>query len=99
MIIKNETKLEKVKKFLDENNIKYSEPKHKGRKGHSDLVLSELCIFIKISGDDDAKFFNRHKYYYPIFIRDNETPKFVLEKVQNNYHQVYERKAGKITEC
>ena len=47
------------------------------------IVLSELCIFIKISGDDDAKFFNRHKYYYPIFIRDNETPKFVLEKVQN----------------
>ena len=47
--MKNETKLEKVKKFLDENNIKYSEPKHKGRKGHSDLVLSELCIFILIS--------------------------------------------------
>lgn len=30
--MKNETKLEKVKKFIDENNIKYSEPKHKEQK-------------------------------------------------------------------
>lgn len=80
--MKNETKLEKVKKFLDENNIEYSESKHKGERGHSDLVLWKYRIFIKLSGDDDDEFFERHKKKFPIFIRDGETPKFVLEKVQ-----------------
>lgn len=82
--MKNETKLEKVKKFLDENNIEYVIPKNAGEKGHSDLFLPSFRIFIKLHGDDDELFYKKHHVgVWPIFIRDDETPKFVLEKVQN----------------
>lgn len=82
--MKNETKLEKVKKFLDENNIEYVIPKNAGEKGHSDLFLPSFRIFIKLHGEDDELFYKTHHVgVYPIFIRDDETPKFVLEKVQN----------------
>lgn len=36
--MKNETKLNRVKEFLDGNNIKYVTPKNAGKKGHSDLL-------------------------------------------------------------
>jgi len=82
--MKNETKLKKVKEFLDENNIKYKTSKNTGKAGHSDLVLPSFRIFIKLQGEDDALFYeNHHIGVYPIFVRDGETPKFVLEKVQN----------------
>lgn len=94
--MKNTTKLEKVKKFLDENGIKWHEPKKKGKRGHSDLVLPDFRIYIKVSGDEDQVFFEKHKdrNRYPVFIRDGETPKFVLEKVQNTIVKSMKRKQG-----
>lgn len=94
--MKNETKLEKVKKFLDENNIGYIIPKHKGERGHSDLFIQKFRIFIKISGDDDQDFYDSHKKKFPIFIRDGETPKFVIEKVQNTIIKSMQRQQAKL---
>ena len=62
--MKNETKLNRVKEFLDGNNIKYS-----------------------------ALFYETHHVgVHPIFIRNDETPKFVLEKVQNTIIKVMQKK-------
>ena len=82
--MKNITKLEKVRKFLADNGIKCHEPRKRGKRGHSDLALPDLRISIKISGDDDQCFYERHKKRgFPVFIRDGETPRFVLAKVQD----------------
>lgn len=91
--MKNETKLKKVKKFLDDNNIKYSVSKNAGKEGHSDLVLPAFRIYIKLQGEDDVLFYETHHVgVHPIFIRNEETPKFVLEKVQNTIIKVMQKK-------
>ena len=81
--MKNETKLKKVIAFLEENNIKYRQRK-KVRFGHSDVFLPDTKVAVKIDGEDRDHFYKTHKgRCYPVFIRDEDTPKFVLEKVQN----------------
>lgn len=81
--MKNETKLKKVIAFLEENNIKYRQHKNVWF-GHSDIFLPETRVAIKIDGEDRERFYETHKgKCYPVFIRDEDTPKFVLEKVQN----------------
>ncbi|KGF52434.1 hypothetical protein [Prevotella amnii] len=80
--MKNINKLEKVKKFLEENNIKYARAVNK--PGKRDLWIPTLRIAIKIDSEDGQLFFKKYRRWaYPVFIRDNDTPKFVLEKVQN----------------
>lgn len=80
--MKNETKLKKVIAFLKENNIKYIE--RKKRYGHSDVFLPDTRVAVKIDGEDGDHFYKTHKgRCYPVFIRDEDTPKFVLEKIQN----------------
>lgn len=79
--MKNSIKLEKVKLFLDENNIKYEE--REKRFGHSDLWLPKARVAIKIEGDDSMVFFETHnKTCCPVFIREEETADFVIEKLQ-----------------
>lgn len=80
--MKNETKLKKVIEFLKENNIKYRQ--RKKQYGHSDVFLPDTKVAIKIDCEDRDRFYKTHKgRCYPVFIRDEDTPKFVLEKVQN----------------
>lgn len=82
VVMKNETKLKKVIEFLKENNINYIE--RKKRYGHSDVFLPDTKVAIKIDGEDRYHFYKTHKRRsYPVFIRDEDTLKFVLEKVQN----------------
>ena len=91
--MKNETKLKKVVKFLDENGIKHVKSKNKGKAGHSDLVLPSFRIYIKLQGEDDALFHKKHHIsVHPVFIRDSETPKFVIEKIQNTIIRVMQDK-------
>lgn len=79
--MKNSIKLEKVKLFLDENNIKYEE--REKRFGHSDLWIPKARVAIKIEGDDSMAFFETHnKTCCPVFIREDETLEFVIEKLQ-----------------
>ena len=80
--MKNETKLRKVIEFLKENDINYIE--RKKRDGHSDVFLPDTRVAIKVDGNDRQRFYKTHRAMcFPVFIRDEDTPKFVLEKVQN----------------
>lgn len=85
--MKNETKLERLKKYLDEQGLAYRVPNKSGWKHHSDLVLDRYRIYVKISrGDEgDRSFYDRHHTHnaFPVFIRDDESPKFIFEKVTN----------------
>lgn len=84
--MKNSTKLEKLKKYLDENNVSYK-CRRKHRNGHCDLYVIAAKVSVKIEGDDDEIFYRRHKCgYHPIFIRKSDTPKFVIEKVYNTIY-------------
>lgn len=81
--MKNETKLKKVIAFLEENNVKYRQHKNVWF-GHSDVFLPDTRVAIKIDGEDRYHFYKTHKRRsYPVFIRDEDTLKFVLEKIQN----------------
>lgn len=86
--MKNETKLKKLIAWLDENNFSHHVPRSldRGVKGSPNLIITPIGkyrISVKIEGDDDSLFYDRHKGKNPVFIRESETPKFVLEKVQN----------------
>ena len=87
-IMKNETKLKKLEAWLDENNFSHHVPRslERGVKSSPNLIITPFGnhrINVKIAGDDDSLFYDRHRGKHPVFIRDPETPKFVLEKVQN----------------
>lgn len=86
--MKNETKLKKLEAWLDENNFSHHVPRslERGVKGSPNLIITPFGnhrINVKIEGEDDSLFYDRHRGKHPVFIRDSETPKFVLEKVQN----------------
>ena len=86
--MKNETKLKKLEDWLDENNFSHHVPRslEKGVKGSPNLIITPFAnhrINVKLEGEDDRLFYDRHKRKNPVFIRDSESPKFVLEKVQN----------------
>ena len=80
--MKNSEKLIAVMQFLRDNNIKYV-LNSKG-EGHCDLWLPVHRIAIKMTGEDDALFYDTHRRTcFPVFIRTEETAEFVIEKVQN----------------
>ncbi len=85
--MKNVNKLERLKSFLDQEGIEYMIPKVCDKPGFYNLYITKYRIPVKVTheGDeDDQVFYNRFKYgFYPVFIRTSETPKFVIEKVQN----------------
>ena len=86
--MKNETKLKKLEAWLDENNFSHHVPRSldKGVKGSPNLIITTFAnhrINVKLEGEDDRLSYDRHKRKNPVFIRDSEDPKFVLEKVQN----------------
>lgn len=96
--MKNETKIEKLKKWIAENHLWCRRGRRAGQVGHSDLFLPKYRIYIKISTtpEEDAIFWERHHICCsPIFIRDNETPKFCLEKLQNTIIKVMQIKNKK----
>lgn len=81
--ITNEQKLEAIKGFLRENNIVFKE-NHVNKRCGVDipLLLPDFQIAVRIGDDQD--FYKKTKgIFYPIFIRDTDTKKKVLEKVQN----------------
>ena len=81
--MKNETKLKKLMSFLDENGIKYTTPR-KRKEGSAHLFIGQYMISVKIEGKDDTLFFDKHKRgKHPFFISTSETPKYIIEKMQN----------------
>lgn len=85
--MKNINKLERLKAYLKENNLAYTTPKNGHCAGHCDLYITahRIAVRVMLEGeDDDQEFYQRHKVAdYPVFIRTSDTPKFVIEKVQN----------------
>lgn len=90
--VKNETKLKKLAAWLGENGIEYRTyewRKGYARKGHCDLFIPQYMVSVKIEDKFAGYFFRRHKFNrHPVFIRDKDTPKFVIEKVQNTIIKV-----------
>lgn len=91
----NKEKLEAVKRFLVENRIEFY-PHYRGRiKVSPDLYIPKHKIMVKISEgkEKDYNFFKEVKYkYHPLFIRDDETKDFVLEKIQNLIIDIMKKK-------
>lgn len=85
--MKNETKLKRLMLWCDENGIEYRRYPCEGKKcqvwGHSNLFLPKYCVSVKLDGPDAEKFYQKHRRRNPVFIRDEDTPKFIIEKVQN----------------
>lgn len=92
----NQDKLEGLKKFLQENGLKYFE-KYRSHtfKVTMDLKVRKLRIAVFIS-DGDPKHENalvyatkrNRKYYFarvynPFFIRESDSMEFIIEKMQN----------------
>lgn len=86
-LMKNSTKLEKIKKFLEKNGIAYK-CRNRHRNGHCDLFVIAAKVSVKIEGADDDIFYRRHrKGYHPVFVRSSDTPKFAIEKVANTIRE------------
>ncbi len=85
--MKNINKLERLKTFLKEQGIEYATPSECSEPGSYNLSIPAHRVFVKVTPEgeeDDQVFFNLHKHReYPVFIRTADTPKFVIEKVQN----------------
>ena len=81
----NKEKLEALKAFLTENNVKFVENHFsKTNKLTFDVLIKDLRIAVHLSDENDQTFYQKiYKYYKPFFIRESETVDFVLEKMQN----------------
>lgn len=89
--VSNEKKLEALKDWLKENNIKFIE-NHKSQFGVTiDVKIQALRIAIfKSDGKEreDAIYnssngkYKLFKFYKPFFVRESETKEFILEKIQ-----------------
>lgn len=78
----NEEKRRYIEKWLASQHIGYVR-RYKHQWGKSDTFLPRYRVYIKIAGDDDEEFFCKHRVF-PVFIRDEETAEFILEKVQSS---------------
>jgi hypothetical protein len=89
----NKEKLEALKAFLTENNVRFIE-NHVSNFGVTmDLKLPDLMIAVFMSDGDKEKehsIYNAstgkwklHYVYKPFFIRESESVEFVLEKMKN----------------
>ena len=93
----NKEKLEALKAFLKENNISFMEKVV--RKGQLfDLYISKYLICVRLSDENDQNFYERVKYgFHPLFIRNNETSEFVIEKMQNLIIDLMKREQERLT--
>lgn len=90
--VKNTTKLKKSMVWLDENSIEYkANEKERGkhyRHKKSDLFIPKYVISVKIDDSRTQKWYKKHLSRNPVIIRDADTPKFVIEKIQNTIVRV-----------
>lgn len=79
----NKEKLAKVVKFLNKEGIDFK-LRPEEVKIKSNLYIPKWKIGLKIEDESSERYFQSHKRYISvIFIRENETAKFILEKLQN----------------
>lgn len=79
----NKEKLNEVVKFLNKEEIDFI-LRPEDVKIKSNLYIPKWKIGVKIEDENGERYFKSHKHYISIvFIRENETAKFILEKLQN----------------
>ena len=87
MTKEQKTKLNMLECFLTSNGITYYRSfVSKKRDIKAELYIPQHKILVKVSeGEEkDNVFYKAVKYgFHPLFIRDNESKDFVLEKMQN----------------
>lgn len=85
--MKNLKKLERLKSFLDGQGMEYRVQDVCDKPGYYNLYIPQYRIAVKVTNEgeeDDRVFFEYFKrLFYPVFVRTSDTPKFVIEKVQN----------------
>lgn len=97
VIMTNNEKLEALKKFLDNNAIVYSVPRPAIKsKFHLDLHIQQYYINVHISNEYDEEFYQHYYSSNPVFIRENETADFVIEKVKNTIQKVIDNRQRRI---
>lgn len=82
--VKDTEKLELLKAFLAENNIEHW--LNVRVKEVNDVIIPLYIKKYRVAvhvGDDKAWFDAVKRYTHPVFIREEDTPDFVIEKVQN----------------
>lgn len=93
--VKNETKLQKLMAWLNENGIEYRAIEEWRGKFYrymrSDLFIPTYTVSVKIDDYQTQKWYQKHKARNPVVIRDTDTPKFVIEKVQNTIIRVMQK--------
>lgn len=89
-----EEKLESIKKYLDDKGIEYSLPKKENPLCHL-YVKGHYNIAVHMSNGQNDDFFKKYRdNARPLFIRDEETPDFIIEKMKNlmgkadRYHEL-----------
>lgn len=86
MTNEQKSKLEVIMNFLNDNKIAFH-PQYNGKANVTpDLYVPKHKIMVKVSEgkeSDDEFFMKVRRRYHPLFIRDNDTREFVLEKIQN----------------
>ena len=77
-----EQKMERVKAFLKQNDIPFKENVWDKMSRKLDIYIPSFRIVIHPG--DDQKFYKRVRFdYHPVFVREEDTLSFVLEKVKN----------------
>ena len=77
-------KFEHLKSFLRENGIDFVEKHVSGTGVVIDLRVKKYNIAVHLSDEHDQEFYMKlRKLYHPFFIREEESPEFIIEKMQN----------------
>ncbi len=101
MTAEQKEKVKVLEDFLKENNISYFanfKSKKHGIKGK--LYVTNYRIIVKLSEgkEKDDKYYQEVKFlYHPLFIRKEETPEFVLTKMQNLIIDLMKRQQERFT--
>lgn len=78
----NKEKLDEVVKFLEKEGIDFA-LRPENVKMKSNIYIPKWKIGVKIEDKDSQTYFDKHKRYISIvFIRENETVEFILDKLQ-----------------
>ena len=95
MTKEQKAKMDVLVNFLTENKIPFFTTYKGNVKVTPDLYIAKHKIMVKISEgkEKDDNFYHADKYkYHPLFIRDDETKDFVLEKMQNLIIDIMKKK-------
>lgn len=94
----NQEKIEALKVWLTENKVKHQENViHAGKGIHIDLYLPKYLIAVYV-GDDSDFFLKVKNFLHPVFVREQDSAEFLIEKVQNtmkNHQEQMKRAQGK----